>query len=162
MLTEAQIRTISAAKKQRIHDGSGLYLELRPLRTGGTGKYFIGRTRYPLGGPMVDVTVGSWGRDPGQLSLKAARNEWTQLKAWALAEGKDPRDKRRNEKVGLHLQQQVPTLGEYAEHYLEIKAKTIKPETIRDSAKPNAVQTPAEEEFDNMNQSTDSKKQYKY
>ena len=76
MLTEAQIRTISAAKKQRIHDGSGLYLELRPLMTGGTGKYFIGRTRYPLGGPMVDVTVGSWGRDPGQLSLKAARNEW--------------------------------------------------------------------------------------
>ena len=75
MLTEAQIRTISAEKKQRIHDGSGLYLELRPLRTGGTGKYFIGRTRYPLGGPMVDVTVGSWGRDPGQLSLKAARNE---------------------------------------------------------------------------------------
>lgn len=132
MLTEAQIRTISAEKKKRIHDGSGLYLELRPLRTGGTGKYFIGRTRYPLGGPMVDVTVGSWGRDPGQLSLKAARNEWTQLKAWALAEGKDPRDKRRNEKVGLHLQQQVPTLGEYAEHYLEIKAKTIKPETIRD------------------------------
>ena len=53
------------------------------------------------------VTVGSWGRDPGQLSLKAARNEWTQLKAWALAEGKDPRDKRRNEKVGLHLQQQT-------------------------------------------------------
>ena len=95
MLTEAQIRTISAEKKKRIHDGSGLYLELRPLRTGGTGKYFIGRTRYPLGGPMVDVTVGSWERerDPGQLSLKAARNEWTQLKAWALAEGKDPRDR---------------------------------------------------------------------
>ena len=79
MLTEAQIRTISAAKKKRIHDGSGLYLELRPLRTGGTGKYFIGRTRYPLGGPMVDVTVGSWGRDPGQLSLKAVRNRIKKL-----------------------------------------------------------------------------------
>ena len=64
--------------------------------------------------------------------LEGSTERRTQLKAWALAEGRDPRDKRRDEKVGLHLQRQVPTLGEYAEHYLEVKAKTIKAETVRD------------------------------
>ena len=114
MLTEPQIRTISVEKKKRIPYGSGLHLELRPLRAGGTGKYWIGRTRYPVGGPTIEVAVGSWGKEPGQLSIKQAREEWVQLKAWALAEGRDPRDKRRDEKVGLHLQRRVPTLGEYA------------------------------------------------
>ena len=84
MLTEPQIRTISVEKKKRIPYGSGLHLELRPLRAGGTGKYWIGRTRYPVGGPTIEVAVGSWGKEPGQLSIKQAREEWVQLKAWAL------------------------------------------------------------------------------
>lgn len=133
MLTESQIKTITASNKKRIADGGGLFLELRPLKAG-TGKYFVGRMRYPVGGPTIEVPIGSWGREPGQLTLKAAREEWIQLKAWSLQEGKDPRDKRRDERVGLQQQREVPTLAAYAEYFLATKSKTCKTETIKDYA----------------------------
>ena len=72
--------------------GNCLYVVVEPSKKGG-GKSFYGEFRFPPGGggKLIRVCIGPYGTAPGQWTLKAAKDEWTRIRAWSLEAGRDPR-----------------------------------------------------------------------
>ena len=70
-LTDSQIKSATTEKKTLLADGGGLYLEVRRTQKGQSGKYFIGRTRFPATakGSKVDVHIGTYGKGSGESAL---------------------------------------------------------------------------------------------
>ena len=119
-LSDSQVRAIKATnKRQTISVGDSLLLIVEPLtEVGGGGKSFVGRTRFPPGrkGKQVDVRIGVYGKGIGKWSLKEARDQWIEIRAWSKENGINPKEWKRQQQV---QESAVPTLQEAAEHYLE-------------------------------------------
>ena len=78
-LTDSGVRSLTATDK---------------MQKKGGGKSFYGEVRFPLGGggKLIRVCIGPYGTAPGQWTLKAAKDEWTRIRAWSLETGRDPRE----------------------------------------------------------------------
>ena len=113
MLTKKQIEFFApAAKKVPYPDGNGLYLLVEPSGI----KRFVGKTRFPSGrkGKQIDVPIGVF----GAISLKDARELWTERKLWSKQHGHDPR------KFGIDLSidpDNAKTLRDAIDGFLETK-----------------------------------------
>ena len=119
-LSDSQVRSLKATeKRQRPSCGDSLFLVVEPLSKGG-GKSFVGRMRFPPGrkSPVVDVRIGVYGKGPGQWSLREAREEWSAIRTWSRENGKDPRDRKREQKALLVQRTTSPTLEQACESYL--------------------------------------------
>ena len=93
-LTDSGVRSLSATDKmQKKGVGNCLYVVVEPSKKGG-GKSFYGEFRFPPGGggKLIRVCIGPYGTAPGQWTLKAAKDEWTRIRAWSLETGRDPRE----------------------------------------------------------------------
>ena len=80
----------------------------------------MGRMRFPPGrtNPVVDVRIGVYGKGPGKWSLRAAREEWSAIRAWSKENGKDPRERKREQKALLIQRTTSPTLEQACESFL--------------------------------------------
>ena len=113
MLTKKQIESFApAAKRVPYPDGNGLYLLVEPSGI----KRFVGKTRFPSGrkGKQIDVPIGVF----GAISLKDARELWTERKLWSKQHGHDPR------KFGIDLSidpDNAKTLRDAIDGFLETK-----------------------------------------
>ena len=84
-LSDSKIRAlVPSDRRYRVADGGGLCVVVEPLSKGG-GKSFVGRFRFPPGrkGKQGDYRLGVYGRGFGQITLKAARDEWERVRTWS-------------------------------------------------------------------------------
>jgi len=124
-LTDSQVRALKAAEKRQkksCGSSSGLFVVVEPISKGG-GKSFIGITRFPPrspknGGKQVEVRIGPYGRGPGKWSLKEASDEWDLIKTWSRENGKDPRERKREQQALLVQKTTSPTLEQACESFL--------------------------------------------
>ena len=102
-LSDSQVRSFQATeKREKATCGDSLFLVVEPISKGG-GKSFVGRMRFPPGqkSPVVDVRIGVYGKGVGKWSLRQAREEWSAIRTWSRENGKDPRERRREQKALL-------------------------------------------------------------
>ena len=119
-LSDSQIRSYKATdRRQKTSCGESLFLLVEPISKGG-GKSFLGRMRFPpgRGNPVVDVRIGVYGKGPGKWSLKEARDEWSAIKTWCKQHNRDPRERKREQKVALVQKTTSPTFEQACESYL--------------------------------------------
>ena len=119
-LTDSEIRAFPVTdKRQKKSCGDSLFLIVEPISKGG-GKSFVGRVRFPPGraNPVVDVRIGVYGKGTGQWSLKQARDEWNAIRAWSQENGKDPRQRKKEQQALLVQRTTSPTFEEACESYL--------------------------------------------
>lgn len=119
-LSDSEIRAFPVTdKRQKKSCGDSLFLIVEPINKGG-GKSFVGRVRFPPGraNPVVDVRIGVYGKGTGKWSLKQARDEWNAIRAWSQENGKDPRQRKKEQQVLLTQQSKSPTFEQACESYL--------------------------------------------
>ena len=119
-LSDSQVRSFQATeKREKKSCGDSLFLVVEPISKGG-GKSFVGRMRFPPGrkSPVVDVRIGVYGKGPGKWSLRQAREEWSAIRTWSRENGKDPRERRREQKALLVQKTTSPTLEQACESFL--------------------------------------------
>ena len=93
-LSDSKIRAlVPSDRRYRVADGDGLCVVVEPLSKGG-GKSFVGRFRFPPGrqGKQGDYIFGVYGRGFGQITLKAARDEWERVQDLEQENNKPPTD----------------------------------------------------------------------
>ena len=91
-LSDSKIRAlVPSDRRYRVADGDGLCVVVEPLSKGG-GKSFVGRFRFPPGrqGKQGDYRLGVYGRGFGQITLKAARDEWERVRTWSRESNRLP------------------------------------------------------------------------
>jgi hypothetical protein len=118
--SDSQVRSFTATeKRQKQSCGDSLFLVVEPISKGG-GKSFVGRMRFPPGrkSPVVDVRIGVYGKGVGKWSLKEARDEWNLIRVWSKEHGKDPRERKREQKALLVQKTKSPTLEQACESFL--------------------------------------------
>ena len=114
-LSDSEVRSLTpASKRQKKSCGDSLYVVVEPISKGG-GKSFIGITRFPPrspknGGKWVEVRIGPYGKGIGKWSLKGARDEWNLIRAWSKENGRDPRDRKKEQQALLVQKTKSPTL----------------------------------------------------
>ena len=138
-LTEAKIRTL--AKVGLHHDGSGLYLQIRP---GGARSWIY---RYRLNSRTRDMGLGAL----ADVSLVKARNKAGAARA-LVNDGIDPIEHTRAQAVipAAPKQNSSPTFEEVAERYMADRLKRVRSrgqwrQTLVDYAYPIIGQMPANE-----------------
>jgi hypothetical protein len=122
--SDSQVRSFTATeKRQKPSCGDSLFLVVEPLSKGG-GKSFVGRMRFPPGrkSPVVDVRIGVYGKGVGKWSLKEARDEWNLIRLWSKENGKDPRERKREQQALLVQKTKSPTLEQACESFLRKEA----------------------------------------
>jgi hypothetical protein len=70
--TDSDLRALQPqTRKYRVSAGESLFIEVYPT----SGRYFVWRYRFPPGkeGKQRDYQIGAYGRGPGPLALKEAR-----------------------------------------------------------------------------------------
>jgi integrase len=113
-LSDSQIRAlVPGEKRYRVADGEGLCVVVEPISKGG-GKSFVGRWRFPPGrqGKQGDYRIGVYGRGFGQISLKAARDEWERVRTWSRENNRPPTDLKKDHKQEQERQRTSPTFKE--------------------------------------------------
>ena len=95
------------------------YASVEPISKGG-GKSFVGRIRRPPGrkSPVVDVRIGVYGKGTGKWSLREAKKEWSAIRTWSRENGKDPRERKREQQALLVQKTTSPTLEQACESFL--------------------------------------------
>ena len=120
-LSDSELRSSQATEKRyKKSCGDSLCVVVEPISKGG-GKSFVGRMRFPPGrkSPVVDVRIGVYGKGPGKWSLRQAREEWSAIRTWSRENGKDPRERKREQQALLIQKTTSPTLEQACESYLE-------------------------------------------
>lgn len=87
--SDADLRALQPQdKKYRVAAGDALFVDIYP----GGGRYFVWRYRFPPGrqGRLIDYQIGTYGKAPGQWTLKQARVERARLEV-LRRQGEDPR-----------------------------------------------------------------------
>ena len=113
-LSDSELRAlVPGERRYRVADGDGLSVVVEPLSKGG-GKSFVGRFRFPPGrqGKQSDYRLGVYGRGHGQLTLKAARDEWEKVRTWSRENNRPPTDLKKNLKQEEVRRQTSPTFQE--------------------------------------------------
>ena len=90
-LTDSEVRALVPGSKRVVNTlGNSLFLTVESVAKG-SSKRFVGRYRQPPGrqGKHKEYAIGVYGKKAGQLSLKAAREEWVKVRAWGLETGQD-------------------------------------------------------------------------
>ena len=129
-LSDSQLRGLKATDKRQVKScGDSLYIVVESLAKGG-GKSFMGVMRFPPrspknGGKRCEVRIGPYGKGVGNLSLKAARDEWEQIRTWSREHNRDPRELKKEEKEGPIQVSTGPTLAEVCDSLQKSKNKTI-------------------------------------
>ena len=90
------------------------------------GIYFKGIYRNSSG-KQKEIHLGTYGKGVGELNLKAARQKWDELRAWAKAHGKDPADYSQEKKQDALSQK---TFAEAIDEFLSVKKDKIKETTF--------------------------------
>ena len=122
-LTDSQIRALPpGTKRQKKSCGDSLYVVVEPISKGG-GKSFIGITRFPPrspnnGGKWIEVRIGPYGKGTGKWSLREAKEEWSAIRTWSRENGKDPRERKREQQTLLVQKTTSPTLEQACESFL--------------------------------------------
>ena len=80
----------------------------------------MGRIRRPPGrkSPVVDVRIGVYGKGTGKWSLREAKKEWSAIRTWSRENGKDPRERKRDQQALLVQKTSSPTLEQACESFL--------------------------------------------
>ena len=123
-LSTVQIRRKQPSTKrtvESVQEGSGCYLITEPLPL--NSKRFILRMRFPFNknGRLVDVPLGSWGKDI--TTVQQVIHDSEKIKRWSRFNNRNPQEyKSRNDKKNIDK-----TLSEVFDSYMEIhKQKTKK------------------------------------
>ena len=122
-LTDSQLRALPpGTKRQKKSCGDSLYVVVEPISKGG-GKSFIGITRFPPrspnnGGKWIEVRIGPYGKGTGKWSLREAKEEWSAIRTWSRENGKDPRERKREQQALLVQKTTSPTLEQACESFL--------------------------------------------
>ena len=122
-LTDSQVRALPpGTKRQKKSCGDSLYVVVEPISKGG-GKSFIGITRFPPrspnnGGKWIEVRIGPYGKGTGKWSLREAKEEWSAIRTWSRENGKDPRERKREQQALLVQKTTSPTLEQACESFL--------------------------------------------
>ena len=119
-LSDSELRSLQATEKRyKKSCGDSLCVVVEPISKGG-GKSFVGRMRFSPGrkSPVVDVRIGVYGKGVGQWSLRQAREEWSAIRTWSRENGKDPRERKREQKALLVQKTTSPTLEQACESFL--------------------------------------------
>ena len=119
-------------RKTRRTCGNGL-LVVRDPRSKKGGLYFAGTMQRRVPGKSKPVPkecwIGVFGSNPGQYSLQSAHEKWSEIKQWAYRMDRDPGEFWKEKRLELESQK---TLRDAVDAFLELKAKTIKPTTLRE------------------------------
>ena len=100
--SDADLRALTpGTKRMVVGAGNSLFVVVESVGKGG-GKSFVGRTRFPPGrsGKQVEVRIGPYGRGAGKWTLKAAREEWENIRTWSRDTGRDPREMKKGADQG--------------------------------------------------------------
>ena len=119
-ISDSELRSLQATEKRyKKSCGDSLCVVVEPISKGG-GKSFVGRMRFPPGrkSPVVDVRIGVYGKGVGKWSLREAREEWSAIRTWSRENGKDPRERKREQKALLVQKTKSPTLEQACESFL--------------------------------------------
>jgi len=112
--------------------GNGL-LVIRDPRSKKGGLYFAGTLQRRVPGNSKPVQkecwIGVYGSNPGQYTLPSAHEKWNEIKQWSLQTDRDPGDFWKQKRQELESQK---TLGDAIDAFLGMKAKSIKPTTLRE------------------------------
>ena len=100
--SDSDLRALKAGPKRMVVGaGNSLFVVVESVGKGG-GKSFLGITRFPPGGggKRVEVRIGPYGRGAGKWTLKAAREEWENIRTWSRDTGRDPREMKKGADQG--------------------------------------------------------------
>ncbi len=131
-VTDVEVRDWKAGpKRQNKSVGNSLYVVIEAENRSGT-KSFEGRMRF--NGKQIPVRIGVYGKGAGKFSLLEARREWERLKSWSYKNGRDPREKIKEEKKELIRKSSGPNLREGVDIYFRfLEEKGVNTEsTIKD------------------------------
>ena len=101
-LSDKEIRDLRpTSKRQRVSCGDSLLVVVESVGRG-SGKSFVGTTRFPPGrsGKQVDVRIGVYGKGAGKWTLKAAREEWERIRDWSREAGRHPKEAKAGDDQG--------------------------------------------------------------
>ena len=116
-LTDSGLKALlPKEKKYRVSEGDVLYVFVYP----NGGKYFVWKYRFPSNraGQFRDYQIGPYGKGPGKLTLKQAKDEVIRLDPLRKA-GEDPRLLKSESKKELIKQATSPSLIKAAEGFLD-------------------------------------------
>jgi len=118
--------------KTRRSCGNGL-LVVRDPRSKKGGLYFTGTMQRRVPGKTKPVPkecwIGVFGANAGQYTLQSAHEKWNEIKQWSLQENRDPGDFWKDKRQEIESQK---TLQDAVDAFLCLKARTIKPTTLRE------------------------------
>lgn len=118
--------------KTRRTCGNGL-LVVRDPRSKKGGLYFAGTMQRRVPGKSTPVQkecwIGVFGSNPGQYSLQAAHQKWSEIKQWSLDQDKDPGEFWKQQRK---QSQSRNTLREAVDTFLRHKERSVKPTTHRE------------------------------
>ena len=100
--SDSDLRALKAGPKRMVVGaGNSLFVVVESVGKGG-GKSFLGITRFPPGGggKRVEVRIGPYGKGAGKWALKAAREEWENIRTWSRDTGRDPREMKKGADQG--------------------------------------------------------------
>ena len=131
--TKKQIlELLSRDQKTRRTCGNGL-LVVRDPRSKKGGLYFAGTMQRRVPGKSTPVQkecwIGVFGSNPGQYSLQAAHQKWSEIKQWSLDQDKDPGEFWKQQQQQSQSQQ---TLREAVDAFLLNKENDLAPTTFRE------------------------------
>tara|TARA_B100000161_G_C33545265_1_gene412698 strand:- start:1294 stop:1704 length:411 start_codon:yes stop_codon:yes gene_type:complete len=113
--------------KPRRACGNGL-LAVRDPRSKKGGIYFVGKMQRRVPGKTKPVSrecqIGVWGSKPGQFTLAAAHEKWSEIKKWSLDEDRDPGDFWKVQKQAI---QEEVVLSYLIDRFLEKKGQRSNP-----------------------------------
>ena len=121
-LTTTQIKKMKPSNKRTIEsvlDGSGCFLITEPKTN---SKRFILRMRYPFNrtGKMVDVPLGSWGKDIN--SVQEVIKDSETIKRWSKVNNRSPKEY----KTRFEEKRVIKTISEVFDSYMDIHKQKVK------------------------------------
>jgi len=126
LLNDAEIRAVLPTTKRQVlsvaPEGNSLFLVVEPLTTDdkGGGKSFIGRYRFPGGrqGKQNEYRLGVYGKTPGKITLRQAREDWDRVRSLYKQTGRDPNDHKKEERTGNAIKETGHTFEDVAQAWL--------------------------------------------
>ena len=121
--TDLQIRQKNPTNKRQVLPvGNSVFVVIEPIKkviNNYVGKSFIGKMKYPPSrqGKSIDVRLGKYGKGEGRISIKEAKEKFSEVRKASKEQGLDPRIILKNEKNKEIINSYNPTLSAAVEGF---------------------------------------------